>query len=196
MDFYYYIRFPFNDREWFKKLGIGSIVFLIPIINIIAIGYFVQCIRLGAKGRRILPFWHNWEGLLRDGIIAIIISLAYIIPPCLLWPLFLAVPVIGIFMQSTIFLIAGLMIPMAVANYAVTDEIIDAFKLGRILGQLGEVLNDYVVIYLIMVIINSIFIALIFALPILALLGAIVNFYLGVIFANFIGQLFRNTTCK
>ncbi len=196
MDFYYYIRFPFNDREWFKKLGIGSVVFLIPIINIIAIGYFVQCIRLGAKGRRILPFWHNWEGLLRDGIIAIIISLAYIIPPCLLWPLFLAVPVIGIFMQSTIFLIAGLMIPMAVANYAVTDEIIDAFKLGRILGQLGEVLNDYVVIYLIMVIINSIFIALIFALPILALLGAIVNFYLGVIFANFIGQLFHNTTCK
>ncbi len=196
MDFYYYISFPFNDQEWPKKLGIGSLVFLAPVINILAIGYFVQCIKLGAKGRRVLPFWYNWDSLLRDGLVAIIIFLAYIVPPCLLWPLFLSVPLIGVFMQSTIFLMAGLMIPMAVANYAVTDEIIDAFKLGRILGQLSEVLNDYVIVYLVIILVNSLSLALIFVFPYFILLGAIANFYLGVVFAHYMGQLFRHASCK
>lgn len=196
MDFYYYIRFPFNDREWFKKLGIGSIILLAPILNIIAIGYFAQCIKIGAYGRRTLPYWQDFEGLLRDGLIALLILLAYIIPTLLLIPLFLAVPVIGIFMQSTIFLIVGLIVPIAIANYAMSDEIKDAFKIGKIIGQLSEILNEYIIIYLMMIIITSISIALIFALPLFAILAAILNFYCGVIFANFIGQLLRNTCHK
>lgn len=192
MDLYYYIRFPFNDREWFKKIGLGCIIFLVPIINILALGYFVQCIKSGAQGRHFLPFWYEWGELLRDGLMAIIILLGYMIIPLILTPLFFAVPVIGVFMQSTTILIAGLMVPMAIANYVISDELQDAFKIGEILGQLSEVINDYVIAYLLIILITMISSALVFALPFLALFGAIVNFYFGIVFSNFIGQLFRN----
>ena len=75
MDLYHYIRFPFNDREWFKKLGLGCIIILAPIINILALGYFVKCIKMGAQGRHLLPFWDDWEDLLRDGLMALVIIL-------------------------------------------------------------------------------------------------------------------------
>ncbi|NLB89012.1 MAG: DUF4013 domain-containing protein [Syntrophomonadaceae bacterium] len=196
MDLYNYIKFPFNDREWFKKLGLGSIIFLAPVINILALGYFVKCIKIGARGRRLLPFWDDWEELLRDGIIAVIIIIGYLIIPFLLIPLFFSVPILGVFMQSTVFLVVGLMIPMAIANYTVTNEIRNAFKVDKILHQLSEVLNDYVLAYFLIVLITSISIALIFAMPLLALFCAAINFYFGVIFANYIGQLYRDAGYK
>ncbi|HZK43120.1 MAG TPA: DUF4013 domain-containing protein [Syntrophomonadaceae bacterium] len=196
MDWYYYIRFPFNDREWFKKLGIGCIIFLVPIVNILALGYFVQCIKLGASGHRILPFWDDWEGLLRDGIMTIIILLAYMVIPLILTPLFLPIPFIGLFMQSVILLIVGLMIPLAIANYVISDEWQEAFNLGKILAQLSEVINDYVLAYLMIVLLTTISIALIFSMPLLVLIGAIINFYCGVVFANSVGQLLASAVCK
>lgn len=196
MDLYNYIKFPFKDREWFKKLGLGCIIFLAPIINILALGYFVKCIKIGAQGRRFLPYWDDWEELLRDGIIALVIILGYMLIPFLLIPLFFSVPILGVFMQSTVFLVVGLMIPMAIANYTVTDELQNAFKVDKIINQLSEVLNDYVIAYLMIVLITSVSIALIFAMPLLALFCAAINFYFGVLFANYIGQLFRNAGYK
>lgn len=196
MDLINYLKFPFNDREWFKKLGLGTIIFLAPVINVLALGYFVKCIKIGARGRRLLPFWDDWEELLRDGIMAVIIIIGYLIIPFLMVPLFFSVPILGVFMQSAVFLIVGLMIPMAIANYTVTNKLQNAFKVDKILYQLSEVLNDYIIAYFLIVLITSISIALIFAMPLLALLFAAVNFYFGVLFANYIGQLYRNAGCK
>lgn len=196
MDLINYLKFPFNDREWFKKLGLGTIIFLAPVINVLALGYFVKCIKIGARGRRLLPFWDDWEELLRDGIMAVIIIIGYLIIPFLMVPLLFSVPILGVFMQSAVFLIVGLMIPMAIANYTVTNKLQNAFKVDKILYQLSEVLNDYIIAYFLIVLITSISIALIFAMPLLALLFAAVNFYFGVLFANYIGQLYRNAGCK
>ena len=87
-------------------------------------------------------------------------------------------------MQSAVFLIVGLMIPMAIANYTVTNKLQNAFKVDKILYQLSEVLNDYIIAYFLIVLITSISIALIFAMPLLALLFAAVNFYFGVLFCK------------
>lgn len=196
MDIYNYMKFPFKDREWYKKLGLGCIILLAPIINILALGYFIKCIEIGARGRYLLPFWDDWDELLRNGLIGTAIILAYIMIPILLIPLFLSVPIIGVIMQATTFLIAGLLIPLAIANYAISDEWQNSFKIGTIIKQLSEVISDYVIIYLIMVLITSVSIAIIFVLPLLALLCALINFYLGVIFANYIGQLLYNSCHK
>ena len=51
MDYGEFIKFPFQDREWLKKMVLGCIILIIPIVNILALGYFVECIRLGMQGK-------------------------------------------------------------------------------------------------------------------------------------------------
>lgn len=196
MDFYYYLKFPFDDREGLKKLAIGSLILLAPIINILALGYLIECIKVGAYNRRTLPYWQDFEGLLQNGLIALLILTAYLLPALLLMPLFLVVPIIGVIMQTTILLIVGLLVPLAIGNYVITEEIKDAFKIGDLLGQLSQILSDYVIVYLMMIIVFSISVALIFTLPIFVIFAVIINFYLGVIVAYFIGQMLRITCHK
>lgn len=75
------IKRPFTD--W-KKFGIGFILLLIPIVNIITAfivrGYQLEAARTAMKKKYKLPEWKNFWLMFIKGILATIIWLLYFIP--------------------------------------------------------------------------------------------------------------------
>ncbi|NQU98510.1 DUF4013 domain-containing protein [Candidatus Woesearchaeota archaeon] len=75
------LKRPFSD--W-KKLGVGFLLYLIPIVNIItgffAWGYQLECAHSTFKKKKELPAWQDWGNLFVRGLLALVISFIYAIP--------------------------------------------------------------------------------------------------------------------
>src|SRR5512137_2558397 len=77
--------FMFEDENWLKKVLIGGIVALIPIVNFAAFGYIVQIIRNVRDGHPLpLPEWDQFGAYFMDGLWIFLIILVYLIPVILL----------------------------------------------------------------------------------------------------------------
>jgi len=182
---------PFQDREWFMKMILGSIISIVPILNFLSLGYLIRCVQNGWRGTNNLPNWDNWAELFRDGCIAFLISIAYLVVPISVAFLMLAVPVVGMALASLIIFIMSVLIPMAIANYAIFKNIRDAFLLVNIFNQVGRVFGFYIIGYSVATLGAIIGIALLVGIPYLGFFGGIFLFYCGVVFFNFLGFLYR-----
>lgn len=82
MDFTRALMFPFDDEEWLKKLGIGVLVGLIPIIGqMTQQGWSFEITKRVRRGDpRPLPDWSDFGGLLGTGFKLFIATLIYQIP--------------------------------------------------------------------------------------------------------------------
>jgi hypothetical protein len=88
---------PFLD---IKKLLIGIILSIFPIINFFAIGYILKNAKQSFTGKFGLAEWDNWGDLFVKGLASFVISLIYFIPALL-------VMLIGYMMSGTLFLFTG-----------------------------------------------------------------------------------------
>ncbi len=71
------IKRPFTDL---KKLVIGVILSIIPIVNFLAFGFELKCAK-SAMGKKFeLPEWKDWGGLFVKGLLAVVIGIVYMIP--------------------------------------------------------------------------------------------------------------------
>ena len=70
-------RMPFTDL---KKLLIGIVLQLIPIVNFISFGYQLECAKSAMEKKFELPEWKKWLNLFVKGIIGFVISIIYMIP--------------------------------------------------------------------------------------------------------------------
>ncbi len=82
MGFVENIMKPFSDK---KKMGIGTILLAIPLVNIIAgilllPGYALQTAQKTMKGDKSLPEWGNWERMVKDSLKVVFASAIYLIP--------------------------------------------------------------------------------------------------------------------
>jgi hypothetical protein len=75
------LGFPFREREWIMKMIVGSVIILVPIVNFLSLGYFLRCINYGSRAIRELPDWCHLGEMFRDGCMALLIALVYIIVP-------------------------------------------------------------------------------------------------------------------
>ncbi len=196
IDYIEYVKFPFSDREWLKKMLLGCIFMIIPIVNILVLGYFIECVRLGIQGKTILPDWSDWEFHFRQGLMALLIFVAYLGIPLLFTFILHIVPILGIMVSSIVTLVAGAMVPMALANTAVANNILDAFKFGEILYSIKQVIDYYAPAYLIMAIITALAPAIIVGIPIISFAGIFLMFYSGVVYSNYIGQLYHQASSR
>ena len=71
------IKRPFKDV---KKLLIGIVISMIPIVNLIAAGYFLKCANSGMKKNFRPLVWEKWGDLFIKGLVALAIGLIYAIP--------------------------------------------------------------------------------------------------------------------
>jgi hypothetical protein len=71
------IKRPFSD---IKKLLIGIIIQIIPIVNLLAFGYQLKCAKTAMKKNYKLPEWTDWGDLFVKGILGFIIGIVYFIP--------------------------------------------------------------------------------------------------------------------
>ncbi len=70
-----------DDEKWLKKLLIGMVVSLIPILNFAAFGYAVQVTQNVAAGEeRPLPDWDRTGHYLKNGLRVILAFFVYMLP--------------------------------------------------------------------------------------------------------------------
>lgn len=68
----------FSDANWLKKCAIGGVVSLIPIVNIVALGFLYQIFLQGRSEKRIaLPDWSDLKALFLDGLRFLVIGIIF-----------------------------------------------------------------------------------------------------------------------
>ena len=81
MNFNKAFSFQFEDVQWPNKLGLASLISLVPILNFAVVGYEVAIVRNVAAGLpEVLPQWDDFEKKWRDGLILTLAGLVYAIP--------------------------------------------------------------------------------------------------------------------
>jgi hypothetical protein len=85
------VTYPFEDQEWFPKVGILLILGFIPGLNVIAWGgYALSIARNVMRGEPLpLPEWADWSDIAVRGLLSIAATFIYYLPvillSCCLW---------------------------------------------------------------------------------------------------------------
>lgn len=87
------IKRPFQNIE---KLAIGTIISAVPLVNLIAVGYFLECFRRTLRKDNSLPEWNDWSKIILDGLKAAVIQIVYAIPLFVLFFLVLGGVFLGV----------------------------------------------------------------------------------------------------
>lgn len=73
--------FPFEDKQWISKLGLGAVITLVPILNFAWTGYIVQLTRnVMNNEQEPLPTWDDIGKKLTEGLILALAGLVYFLP--------------------------------------------------------------------------------------------------------------------
>jgi hypothetical protein len=91
MDLKKALSYPFEDKQWPSKIGIGLCISFIPILSLAWLGYIIELIRRVIKGDPLpMPGWDDLGKKFMDGLWLTLASLVYALPMILL----VGVPVI------------------------------------------------------------------------------------------------------
>jgi hypothetical protein len=211
MDIVENIKYPTTDSEWIKKILIGGILLIIPIINFIIGGYYIKTLRGSIEGKPGLPEWDDWGDLFVKGLMVAIIGFIYSLIPLIV--LFVSIGGVitaaissGDFSAASISAIVGgslfsvvlmlivcLVLPMALSIYAKEDSIGAAFRIGEILSRIKSVPGDYIitiiVLYALLFIVN-----LVAAIPIIGWVIIIfANFYIALVASKMFGEVYASS---
>lgn len=94
-------RKVFNTPGCWVKLGIGSLLMMIPIVNIFAMGYLYRTTALVKAGAPfIYPEWDRWKDLFIDGLRFLVLAIVWVGIPmfiglCVSWSVGVIYPELG-----------------------------------------------------------------------------------------------------
>jgi hypothetical protein len=168
MDFGKAFSFVFDDEDWVKKVLVGGLLILIPIIGgLVVLGWAVEITKRVIKGdTEVLPDWSDFGGYLTKGFLVFVIAFVFMLPVTLVSSCNAAVPflfenadetlawvftAISVCFGCFTFLysvLAYLILPAAIGRYAVTDKVGEAFKLGAIFKMVRDNLGTYALVLL------------------------------------------------
>lgn len=211
MDIIESVKFPSTDVGWVKKILIGGILLIIPIINFIIGGYYIKTLRGSIEGKPGLPEWDDWGDLFIKGLMVAIIGFIYMLIPLIV--LFVSIGgavtaaissgdfsaasisaiVGGSIFSVVLMLIVCLVLPMALSIYAKEDSIGAAFRIGEILSRIKSVPGDYIIS--IIVLYALLFIVNLFAtIPIIGWVIVIfANFYITLVASKMFGEVYASS---
>jgi hypothetical protein len=170
--------YVFDDPDWLKKVGLGGLIYLVPILNFAAAGYSVEVAQRVINGDpRPLPKWSDMGGKLVKGLLVSVIGLAYALPLFLvnlvMWGGMVAAGgAVGIVSSSPrsdeaiggvmtvvyvccgclmllYVLFAGLVLPAAIGNYAAKNQLSAAFRFRDVLTLVQKNLGTYLMVLVI-----------------------------------------------
>ena len=73
--------FPFEDKDWLSKLGLGAVISLVPVLNFAWSGYLVEILRNVMKNHpEPLPTWDDLDQKFREGLLLFGAGLLYASP--------------------------------------------------------------------------------------------------------------------
>ncbi len=204
------VSFPLRDRNWVLKVIIGWLISLVPLVNLLSVGYLTENIRMGMARRRELPDWQDIIGLFSLGITVFVIALLYLLIPMVvllagtggaLWAAVSGfrlgellqvgfaggVAVLGLILV----VLVGVVVPLAIAHYLARGGFYSAFQVREIWERLQNILGEYLVWYLLYTI-ALIVLGWLSLVPYVGwILTGLLSFYASLIFANTVGYLYR-----
>jgi hypothetical protein len=160
--------YMFQDEGWIKKIVIGGVVSLIPIVNFAAMGYVIQVIRNVRDGQPLpLPEWDQFGQYFKDGLWIFLIFLVWAIPIILVACLQAAgtavlaenddlASAIGIISAcfSCVMALWGLVIgiasPAIMIRYAEVGEFMAGFRFSEIFSFISANVGSYIIVALLM----------------------------------------------
>jgi len=166
MDFAQAFSFPFQDKEWIKKIVVTALISLIPILGGIAVlGWSLEVARRLIRGEApVLPDWSNFGGLLSLGIKGFVVSLVLSIP---LIVLYLPASLLSAFADSeqmaTLLSIVSIctgclgllyaiafmfVLPAAYGQLAATDSLAEAFNVRKLVSLIRNAPAAYLIVVL------------------------------------------------
>jgi hypothetical protein len=79
------LSYPFEDKQWAGKVGIGVLVSIVPILNFAWLGYIVELMRQVIKGNPLpMPDWNDLGKKFMDGLFLFLAGFVYALPVILL----------------------------------------------------------------------------------------------------------------
>ena len=196
-----YLRRPFQEKEWVKKIGMGGIIGFIPILNFSLMGYLLEWMLSIYKEPEIsehipLPEWKEWGKLLANGLMVLVIVMIYcLLPLILLWigrsmaTLGTASMVLGHlfkFLAGIGLAIVSFILPVALIQFAHSGKIEAAFHIKAIGEKIAGVFPEYLISYLFslgLVILSWIVIAILSSIILGYIFVPVLNFYIGLVIA-------------
>jgi len=75
------VQHPTEDQNWASKLGIGALIYLVPVLNFALAGYAIEHIRNTSSGMDVpLPPWEGIADKLTDGLKLLVITSVLALP--------------------------------------------------------------------------------------------------------------------
>ncbi|HDN79312.1 MAG: hypothetical protein DRI61_10685 [Chloroflexi bacterium] len=201
--------YVFEDENWLVKILIGGVLMLIPIANLISIGYALQVFRNVAEGQeRPLPEWDDWGGYFMKGLMFAIGVLIYALPIIVL---FIAVTALGamtgakqgegalsniasfcilcsLFLAGLYSLALAIWTPGVMIFYALSGEFGAMFRFGEIFNFISTNIGNYLIALVLWFVAN--FIAS-FGVILCAVGVAFTSFWAYLVGAHLYGQVWR-----
>jgi hypothetical protein len=127
-------------KGWIKLILLG-IILIIPILNLVGLGYYLRIIKSTCTGLDELPDFQGVGQLFIDGIKFLIVGVVYAIVPLIFYALTFAFPGPLFLIISAIFaMLITIFAYMGVANMASHDsEIGAALRYGEILDKITTI---------------------------------------------------------
>jgi hypothetical protein len=89
------LSYPFEDKQWLSKIGLGVLISIVPILNFAWLGYIIELMRRVIKADPLpMPDWSDLGKKFMDGLMLFLASLVYALPAILLIGVPLAVMVV------------------------------------------------------------------------------------------------------
>jgi hypothetical protein len=163
--------YMFEDQDWIKKILIGGVVSLIPIVNFAAFGYFIEALKNTAEGRELpLPEWgDDFGGKFMKGLMAAIASFLYMLPIMIVVGIVFGLtaaiassldsdaaetvsaicPLMGNCLLFVYMILVMLILPAAVIRYALTGQFGAFFRFGDIMALIKANIGGYIIALLV-----------------------------------------------
>ena len=211
MDFGRAFTYAFDDKEWVTKLLIGGILSLIPIVNLVVVGYTLKTLKNVADGvEPPLPGWDDFADYFVKGLISCLGTVVWAIPILAVAGMFgvfglvaehdpgygyegpVNLCFLGLNCLSLLYgLFLGVVLPAALTGYAITDEFGAFFRFGEIFRFIKSNLGNYIMAILLALVAQ--FVAGFGV--ILCFIGVIfTEFWAGLVGAHLLGQVYHGST--
>jgi hypothetical protein len=171
------IGFVFEDKKWTNKLLIGMLVSIVPIVNFALFGWVIDIMKnVSQRQAEPLPDWDNFGDKFVKGAILFVASLIYSLPMLLITcPAFfipftrgdysregqqaLAGVIAGtglllVCLLSIYALLLSFLLPAIFLNFARKGTFAACFELGEIWRIMSKNLGDYIVAWLIIIVVS------------------------------------------
>jgi hypothetical protein len=200
------INYPRENDHMLKTVLIGGVLSLLSILIIPALilgGYIVRVLRHTTTGDNELPEFGNWGRLTLDGLKALVIGIAYLLVPIVLFGLSISVlsgtlELLGIVVSAVVYVAALYCLPAATTVFAREERLGAAFALSEMRSIVTH--RRYVSGWLRAVavgIVGGLIVGVLGLIPILGfVVGVFITFYVNLVTAYLFGHAVADATVE